>query len=373
MKALPVPSAPGFDVDFDGWTAEYPWVRALRGCVQDSVHHAEGDVWVHTRMVCEALASSREWRGLPEAARRRVFLSALLHDVGKPDCTRVEEGRVTSRGHSERGAVIARRILWEHGVPLAEREAICSAIRFHQAPFFLVDRPDSERSLFEISLGTVCDELARVTWADATGRHCSDQSKLLERIELFRAYAEEKQCLTGPRAFPSAHARFAYFRTAGRDPSYAPHEQFRCEVVLMSGLPGAGKSTWVAKQLPDWPVVSLDAIRDELDVDPSEKQGPVVGAARERARELLRAGTSFVWNATNISRSVRSQCIDLFAGYGAKVRIVYVEASPERLFEQNRNREARVPEKVIQRLLDKWTVPALTEAHEVDYAATPSP
>ena len=29
----------------------------------------------------------------------------------------------------------------------------------------------------------------------------------------------------------------------------------------MSGLPGAGKDTWVRTNLPDWPAVSLDAVR----------------------------------------------------------------------------------------------------------------
>jgi hypothetical protein len=38
----------------------------MRGCAQDAVFHAEGDVWIHTRMVCEAMAALSVWRTLPE-------------------------------------------------------------------------------------------------------------------------------------------------------------------------------------------------------------------------------------------------------------------------------------------------------------------
>ena len=71
-------------------------------------------------------------------------------------------------------------------------------------------------------------------------------------------------------------------------------------------------------------------------------------------------------NATNVSRDMRTRGIDLFAAYGARVRIVYVESPAARLFEQNRDRDRIVPESVVERLLGRWEVPDLTEAHEVD-------
>jgi predicted kinase len=93
----------------------------------------------------------------------------------------------------------------------------------------------------------------------------------------------------------------------------------------------------------------------------------VVNEARERGREMLRQGRSFVWNATNLSRQMRDQVLSLFLRYQARVRIVYLEVDPVVLFRQNQQRERRVPEKVMERLRDRWEVPDVTEAHEVEY------
>src|SRR5205814_6780906 len=115
------------------------------------------------------------------------------------------------------------------------------------------------------------------------------------------------------------------------------------------------------------PAVSLDAVRGELDVDPADEQGRVISRAREQVREHLRAGRSFVWNATNLSRQLRGQCLGLLADYHARIRVVYVEAPEGRLLRQNRQRPAPVPQAVLERLLERWEVPDRTEAHRVDW------
>ena len=75
----------------------------------------------------------------------------------------------------------------------------------------------------------------------------------------------------------------------------------------------------------------------------------------------------FVWNATNITRLLRRQLINLFAGYGARVRIVYVDAPLEVILRRNRARPDPVPERVIARMLEQFELPDPTEAHIVDY------
>jgi predicted kinase len=348
-----------------------PWFQALHGVPQDPIHHAEGDVATHTRMALEALVCLQEFKDLP-AERQEIMRSAvLLHDVAKPYCTQHSpEGRITAHGHSRRGELMARRILWEAGVPAGHREHVAALIRHHQLPFWALERTDLERVVLRVSLLASNEDLALLATADILGRICDDQAEVLENIELFRGYCRELGVYQKAWGFASDHARFMYFRTPGRDPRYAAFDDTRCTVTVMSGFPGTGKDTWIAANRPDSPVVSLDALRAKLGVSPGGDQRQVAAAAYELAREHLRARRDFVWNATNISRQQRDLCIGLAAAYHARVEIVALEASPEVVHARNSSREAPVPAQVVDRLMDRWEAPDLTEAHRVERVDT---
>ena len=132
-------------------------------------------------------------------------------------------------------------------------------------------------------------------------------TRLVERVELFRELARENQCYAEPRHFASPHTRFVYFQGRELDPDVEAYDDTRLEVIVMSGLPGAGKDRWIAENGAGWPVISLDAIRGALGIAPEDNQGTVAAQAKERTREYLRQGRSFVWNATNTTRAMRRQ------------------------------------------------------------------
>jgi predicted kinase len=359
---VPSPASPRLD-----WgliADEFAWFRALADCAQDPVHHGEGNVLVHTRMVVDALFGSTEWPLLPPVERRVLLWAALLHDVAKPASTRVDvDGRISARGHSYKGQLMARRILWEMGAPFWERERICHLITHHQVPFFLLERKAPERLAHLISLQTRCDLLAILAEADARGRTATDVARLLDNIALFREFCDEQGCLDRPRAFASDHSRFLYFRKDSFPPDYEAYDDCQNRVTLLSGLPASGKDTWIAVHSGDREVISLDGLRAVLGIAPTDGQGAVVAAARERARAALRARRPFVWNATNLSRQIRGSLINLCADYRAKIEIVYVEAGPEELARRNGARRNPIPAKAIERMLERWEVPDLSECH----------
>jgi predicted kinase len=356
--------------NWDDIDAEFDWIRAMRDCPQDPEFHAEGDVWVHTRAVCEALASDERFRWLGDEEREVLFAAALMHDISKPECTRREGGRIRSPGHSAKGAIRARRILWELNWPLAKREAVAALVRHHMTPYHLLEAGKPQRRLFFASQTARCDWSAILSTADVRGRICRDQQRLLDNIALFEEMARDEGCLSEPKMFASDHSRFLYFRKEDRDPNYAAYDDTRCEVVILSGLPASGKDTWIERHGEGKPVVSLDALREQLHISPGQEQGTVIAAAKQLARKYLRESASFIWNGTNLSREIRAQIIDLATAYNARIRIVYVEASHADMKERNAQRAKPVPPAAIERMLSRWEMPDPTEAHEVDVAVT---
>jgi predicted kinase len=133
----------------------------------------------------------------------------------------------------------------------------------------------------------------------------------------------------------------------------------------VSGLPAAGKDTWIEAHARGAQVIALDGLRGELGISPTDDQGPVIAAAKAKARLLLAAGAPLIWNATNINRSIRKPLTDLFAAYGAKITVVYVETGEGSMKSRNAVRADPVPAPAIARMLARWEPPDLTECHDV--------
>ncbi len=366
-----IPGPPDFTLDWEGLDAAYDWVRAMRDCPQDPVYHAEGDVWIHTRMVLRALLDLPAYRQATPEVQRELYLAALLHDVAKPISTQVlDDGRVSARGHSRKGCAMAREILWHAGAPPDLRERIAHMVAHHQLPMWCIERDRPERHVLLASLVCRLDRLSVLAEADMRGRTCVDQANVLEHIELFAALAEEERCATGPAEFPSEHARLTFCRKPEQHRSADPHFEPRCTLTLMCGLPASGKTHWVAEHRADRPVVSLDALRAARGVSHDDEQGGIVQAGKEQARVHLRAGTSFIWDATNLSKRHRAPLVQLGLDYGARVEIVHVESTPEGIRRRNRKRTDPVPQHAVRRMIRRWEPPTLSEAHQVHHVRT---
>ena len=312
------------------------------------------------------------WRALPMEERALLVVAALLHDIGKPACTGTDEqGRIHSRGHARLGERLVRQLFWqEDTVPFEVREYIAALVRLHALPLQFLDKHSPEQTVLAASQRVNLAHLALLAEADMRGRVCADQERLLDTIELFRDFCAEQACAIQPRQFADAYSRFVYFHRAEADPAYAAYDDTRFEVVLMAGLPAVGKDTWIRENLPAWPVISLDAIRKELKVAPTDNQGAVIQLARQRAKELMRTQTSFVWNATNLLRMRRQELVELIVAYGGRVRLIYLDAPYQEIMRRNQQRAARVPDHVIHGFLQRMELPDLTEAHAVEWIST---
>ncbi|MBX2873393.1 MAG: AAA family ATPase [Saprospiraceae bacterium] len=349
----------------------FGWIRDMEGVEQDPIYHAEGDVAIHTQMVLASLQSLPAFQALGEQTQQVMIAAALLHDVEKRSTSvRNEKGRISSPKHAKKGEYTGRSILFQDvPTPFDLREQVAKLVRYHGLPLLVFDKPNPQRYLLKASLEVDTQLLAMLCKADVLGRTCEDQDELLYRIECFEAYAKEQQCWGQAYPFASDLARFTYFQGEEGYPAYKPFDDTWPEVVLMVGLPGMGKDTYIRTHLKDLPVVSLDNLRRKHKVGyrNAKGNGRIIQLALEEAREHLRDRRSFVWNATNLTRNNRSRLIDLFTTYKASVRIVYIEVPYQLWQAQNVQRTYAVPKTVLAKMLKKLEVPSLVEAHRVEY------
>lgn len=358
-------------LDWERLCKSFSWIEDMQGVPQDPVWHAEGDVYVHTQMVVGALLGQPEFKAMSVEDKHVMMASALLHDVEKRSTTQMEriegEERITSPGHAKKGEYTSRDFLYRAiPTPFHLREQVAKLVRLHGLPLWAIDKPDPQKAVIEASLLVDTQKLAVLARADVLGRICADHQEMLLRIEMFEELCKENDCYGKPRNFASTYGRFQYLNKDNISPDYEPFEDHKSEVVLMAALPGSGKDYYINRHF-DLPVLSLDDLRRQHKVDPTDKKknGQIIQLGKEKAKEFLRARQNFVYNATNISSQMRSRWIDLFVSYGARVKIVYVEVPFQKLLSQNKNREYMVPEMAISKMMAKWEIPSFKEAHEL--------
>ena len=340
--------------------------------------HGEGDVLTHTKMVCNTLRSFLEFHDLSYRQRRILYLAAKLHDIGKIEVTKDLSGEIEAPKHAPIGSRMARGLLWRHGFcgeqNLIEiRETVCQLIRYHSFPPHAIDSDDAVLRLHRIAANSLLLPdfsirlLCMLAKADMKGRICDDKSLMLEQIALCEERAIDEKCIDRCFRFPSDYTMRAYLKGCDVWKNQMLYDDTWGTVYMMSGLPGTGKDTWIRQNLPDIPMVSLDEIRHERKILPTDNQGLVANLAKEQAKEYLRKRQSFVWNATNLTPAMRQQLISLFEGYKARVNIIYLETDWQTLLERNRSREDAVPQSAIKSMLGKLTPPEAYEASQVDW------
>lgn len=359
-----------------------PFLVAMEQTEQNPVYHGEGSVLNHTKKVVENIITLPEYCNGSFLDKVVLFLAALLHDVGKIKKTKVSDGEITSRGHAVKGSLMAREFLYKtlsfsgEKTLLNIRESVCSLIRYHSYPPYALSKEDSKIKIIKMaSNGELYNlfsnqKLYALEKADILGRISIDTPLMLENLEFFKLLCQENNVYDSFIPFKSNYVKRAYFleKTA-----YEYDELFVNSwgtVILLSGLAGVGKDTFIKTNYPNVPVISLDDIRKELKVKPTDNQSTVISIAKERAKEFLRKKQPFIWNATNITYQVRSSQIELFERYNASVKTIYLETNYDENLNRNKNRESVVPEEVINVMLSKLEPPENHECETVEYVIT---
>jgi predicted kinase len=131
---------------------------------------------------------------------------------------------------------------------------------------------------------------------------------------------------------------------------------------VLVGLPGSGKSTWLARQ--GIGAISSDAIRQLLADDATDQtiHARVFLTMRYLLRHRLAIGrpVSYV-DATHLTPEERRPYIQLAQWYGCDIEALYFDVRLEVCRERNLRRERVVPEEAMERMAMKLAPPQMAE------------
>jgi len=154
---------------------------------QTNPYHIEGDCWSHTMMVCKIA----ELRGYD----RVVQVSALLHDIGKPQAREVnlENNYVKFWGHEEISASMAKPLVADlikrKMLSIQEADEVLELIALHSFLYKHTEDEIYEKFKDNITLFThlvelgYCDDFGR--FSDTMGKSNLNIENILDRIKKY--------------------------------------------------------------------------------------------------------------------------------------------------------------------------------------------
>lgn len=340
----------------------------LKSCIQDEIHHGEGDVFTHTQMVMDALYSDGDFLGMDEYSKKVLEYSVMLHDIEKPKTRLVEENPVTHKKHARYGSETALKFLTEMGEDINFIYDVVNLVLYHGKPFWVSNKENSYFEVIRLSFNTRNDLLYIFAKADLKGRICDDYDTISENLEYFKMYAQETNCFNKQFSFITLMDKLNYFRTNDKFAYPMIPDLFDYKVKIMVGVPASGKSTYIKENLSDYYLISTDNIREKLNVGLDKKsQSIIFEEIYKEFSKCCREHADFVFDATNIRYDLRKKVIDYIMGRKdgkAEIEIIWVRNKLSNCLKNNKARNRTIDEKYLLKSYYGLQIPTATETHK---------
>ena len=165
----------GFEVmDTFGMLDYFKVLKRLQGVPQNPKYHPEGDVWVHTMMVIDAM---QKLHGDDEKENFMLSLAALCHDLGKPATTKLKDGIIRAIGHENVGVAIAESFLERLTDEKQLIQNILPLVKHHLKPRQFYDQGAKSVAIRRLARAVNIRQLVVVAKADFLGRTTEEAIK----------------------------------------------------------------------------------------------------------------------------------------------------------------------------------------------------
>jgi len=146
----------------------YPELEALIGLLQSPKYHPEGDVWVHTMMCVDAMASLLAKN---EKLNLKLMFAILCHDLGKATTTKIdEEGNIRALGHEIEGLEATKSLMYRISNEHDFIESLLPLVEHHLKPSQFYAAQSKDKAIRRLATKVNIEELVLVARADFLGR-----------------------------------------------------------------------------------------------------------------------------------------------------------------------------------------------------------
>jgi predicted kinase len=372
---------------------DYPLLARFKDTIQDGEWHSEGDVAIHTNMVLTEMYDLLTQGEYGAREQNILILAALFHDYAKPLTTREKEIngkiRITAKDHELIGASLLFNLATPFGLSTGDWWQVIQLVAYHQVPKMLVVKEKGRPAYSQLLRNAGSLRLLYILeMADMRGRTCSDKQEQLDLLEMFKLEAEDHELWILP--YENVFLSQVKERCAEDEVASVYHKGLRAyeqgqivmheeefsrrytyqgksHVVIMCGISGSGKTTYMSAHFPDYEVISLDDIRASLSKDPYDQKfsKEAVRIGRERLKEALRKGTNVIWDATSLRSDFRQRVAQLGRDYDAFVELVVIKTTITLAKASNRLRQVSVEDSVIDTQCKNFQLPSYPEVDKI--------
>lgn len=316
--------------------------------------HLEGDVWTHTMMVVSHLKRLVKYSNNPF----ELIVAGLLHDIGKPLSREFKEdkNKITFYGHSGVSTFIAAGII-KKLVPNFTHDQVIYVLRlinYHQV-------------LFDIR-----DDSSYISIKKFEEKFNSMQGvELLHDVNLLRI-ADTRGHISSYSATHSEKIKEILGRLATKYyPRYSSrYNESKPEAVIMVGIPGCGKSTYIKKYLSDHIVVSRDNQFQKLYPNLSYSDAWNIADQEEISKmfqndlsEAIKSNNNIVLDLTNLTHKWRMKFINTLKSKFS-IKIIVLMPDFNIVKQRNFNRIGKViPENVVLNMMKSFQLPFENETN----------